>query len=153
MRTKLQCKQSAVGDTFPRMLVTVAFLAVVVTVLSGASTVGLRVIQSTRENLRVTQIVMQKAEALSLFDWNQVRDPKNQRSPLFVEHDNRLGADANFGRVQYAGYLSAAAPAAGGLANPAASHLRTVTVTLCSTNADGGKPVVHRREVQTRLAR
>ena len=166
MKIQLQCKQSAVGsfsrggatfreagDTFAKMLVGVAFVGVVVTVLYGAFSVGFPVIQSTRENLRATQIVMQKAEALRLFTWNQVCDTTNRRKPLFVEPRDSLGVANNRGDVQYAGYITAAAPAAGVLANPSLSHMRPVTVTLCWTNSDGGKPVVHRREIQTRLAR
>jgi hypothetical protein len=160
MKIQLQCKQSAVGsfspagasareagDTFAKMLVGVAFVGVVVTMLYGAFSAGFPVIQSTRGNLRATQIVMQKAEALRLFTWSQVCDTNNHRKPLFVEpQDSR-------GDVQYAGYITSAVPAAGDLANAARSHMRPVTVTLSWTNYHGAKPIVQTREIHTRLAR
>ncbi len=135
------------------MFVGVAFVGVVVTLLYGAFSVGFPVIQSTRENLRASQIVMQKAEALRLFTWSQVCDTNSHRKPLFVEPQASPGGASSRGNVQYAGYITAAAPAAGDLANAARSHMRPVTVTLCWTNSDGAKPVVHKREMQTRLAR
>jgi hypothetical protein len=166
MKIRLQCKQSAVGsfspagatlreagDTFAKMLVGVAFVGVAVTLLCGAFSAGFPVIQSTRENLRATQIVMQKAEALRLFTWSQVCDTNNHRKPLFVEPHDSLGVAHNRGDEQYAGYISAAAPAAGNLANASRSHMRPVTVTLCWTNCNGAKPIVHTREMQARLAR
>jgi hypothetical protein len=166
MNIQLQCKQSAAGsfspantirreagDSSAKLLVTVTFLAVVVAFLYGAFSVAFRVIHSARENLRATQIVMQKAEALRLFTWSQVCDSNNSRKPLFVEPQDSLGAAQNRGGEQYAGYLTAAAPAAGDLANASRSHMRPVTVTLCWTNYHGAQPVVHTRELQTRLAR
>ena len=153
MKIKLQSKQSVVGDTFPNILVTVAFLGVVVTFLYAVFSAGFPVVQSARENLGTAQIVMQKAEALRLFTRSQVRDASNHRAPLFVEPSDPQGARGNRGSGQYAGYLSAAAPAAGDLASASPTHPHTVTVTLCSTNADGAKPVVHQRGIQVRLAR
>jgi len=141
------------GDSFAKMLTGIAFLSVAVTALYGAFTPVYRVIRSTREDLRASQIVMQKAEALRLFTRSQVGDTNNYRQPFLVEPYNPRRVTHTSGGVQYAGYLSTAGPAAAGdLANTSRSHLRSVTVTLCWTNSDGAKPVVHRREMQARLA-
>jgi len=166
MKNQLHCKQSEAGhflpasthrreagDTFAKMLVGVAFVGVVVLLLYGAFSVGFPVIQSTRENLRATRIVMQKAEALRLFAWSQVCDPNSDRKPLFVEPQDSPGVASSRGDVQYSGYITAGAPAAGDLADPSRSHMRPVTVTVCWTNSHGGKPVVQTRQIQTRLAR
>ncbi len=147
MKIELQRKQNVAGDTFPNMSTTVAFVGVVVTFLYGVFSAGFPVIQSARQDLRTTQMVMQKAEALRLFTSSQVCEASNQRVPVSVEPNDPSAARRNPGSVQSAGYLSAH------LANAARSQTHTVTVTLCSTNADGAKPVVHRREVQMRLAR
>ena len=53
-----------------------AILGVVATSLYGAFTAGFFVIQSTRENLRATQIMVQKMEAIRLLTWSQVGDTK-----------------------------------------------------------------------------
>jgi hypothetical protein len=166
MRIELQSKQSAVGsssragttrreagDSSTKMLTGIACLTVAATALYGAFTPAYRVIQSTREELRASQIVMQKAEALRLVDRTQVCDTNNYGKPLFVEPYNPRRVTPTPGGVQYAGYLSTTSPTAvGERANTPRSHPRSVTVTLCWTNSEDAKPTVHRREVQARLA-
>jgi hypothetical protein len=165
MKIRLQDRLSAVGcvspagasrceagDTLAKTLVSVAFVGVVVALLYVAFSVGFHVIQSTREDLRASQIVLQRAEALRLFTWSQVCDTNYHRKPLFVEPRDSLGLANNRGDAQYAGYLSAPVSGAGERASVSHRHLRPVTVTVCWTNFDGARPIVHRREVQARLA-
>ena len=135
------------------VLAAAAFLGVVVTLLYGAFSLGSCGIQSTRANLRASRILMQRAEALRLFTGSQVRDLNNQRKPLFVERHDPLSLSSNGGGGPYAAYVSAAVPAAGASPKVSRPDLRTVTVTVYWTNCNGAKPVVHAREVQTRLAR
>jgi hypothetical protein len=166
MRIELQSKQSAVGgplpagasrreagDSFTRMLAGIAILSVAATGLYGALSPAYRALRSTREELRASQIVMKKAETLCLLDRNQVCETNHQGKPLFVEPYSARHAPRTPGGVQYTGYLSTGAPtAAGQPANTSRGHLRSVTVTLCWTNAEDAKPTVHRREIQARLA-
>jgi hypothetical protein len=124
------------------------FLGVVAAAFYGLFSAGCCFLRPAHENLRASQIIMQKAEALQLFTWSQVCDTNSYRQPLFVETLAAPGVNR-----QYAGHLSAAAPRAGELAKTGHPNLSAVTVTLSWTDSNSPRPIVHKREVQTRLAR
>jgi prepilin-type N-terminal cleavage/methylation domain-containing protein len=166
MRIRLKRKQSSEGHTaqaraalpesgytLAEVLVAAAIMGVMATALYGAFAAGFCVIQSTRENLRATQIMMQKMEAVRLFTWSQICDTNNYLKPFFVEPYDPLGVTNNCGGAEYTGYISAAVPATGDLPEAYRTNMRTVTVTVYWTNLNGGKPLVHTREIQTRVAR
>ncbi len=137
------------GHTFAELLAATAALGIVVGSLYVPFTAAVEVVRSMRENLRATQIVMHKAEALSLFTSSQACDASSQPKPLFVVRDETPGVAGSQCGMQYTGYLSTAADAP----NAFRTNPCTVTVTLCWTNYDGRKPIVHQRGIQTRLAR
>ena len=69
MKIRLQDRLSAAGanrheagDSFAKLLTGIAILSVAATGLYGALAPAYRVIRSTRQNLRASQVVMQKAE-------------------------------------------------------------------------------------------
>ena len=74
-----------------------AILGFVATSLYGAFSAGFCVIQSTRENLRATQILVQKMEAVRLFTWSQVADTTNYLKATFTEPYDPLGTNNNCG--------------------------------------------------------
>jgi len=141
------------GYTFAEVLVAAGILGFVATTLYGAFSAGYCLIQSTRENLRATQIMMQKMESIRLFTWSQVCDTNRYLKPLFTEAYDPLGTTNKCGGAKYTGYMSAAVPAAGDLPETYRTNMRTVTVTLYWTNYLGAKPIVHSRTMQTRVAR
>jgi len=134
------------------VLVAAAILGFVATTLYGAFAAGFCVIQSTRENLRATQIMVQKMEAIRLLTWSQTGDT-NYLKPIFFEAYDPLGAKTNSGGAKYTGYVQASVPAAGDLPEAYRTNMRTITVTLYWTNYNGAKAIVHRRDMQTRVAR
>jgi hypothetical protein len=135
--------------------VAAGLLGFVATTLYGAFGAGFCVIQSTREDLRATQILVQKMEAVRLFTWSQVADTNNYLKFSFGEKYDPLGATNNCGGAQYTGYVRASVPTALDLpgADAYRANMRTITVTLYWTNYNGGKTIVHQREMQTRIAR
>lgn len=140
------------GYTLPEVMAATAILALAAS-LFGLFAPGLGIIRCAGQNLRATQILMQRAEGLSLFNCRQVSEPNSRCQPLFVEpHDPQAGP-SRCSDVEYAGYVAAATLAPGGLTSTYAAHMRPVTVTLQWTNYIGAKPVVSKREVQARLAR
>ncbi len=149
MRTNLRER----GYTFAEVLVSAAILGFVSTSVYGAFSAGYCLIQSTREDLRATQIMVQKTEAIRLFTWSQICDTNNYLKPVFVEPYDPLGATNKSGGAQYTGYVSASMPAAGDLPEGYRTNMRTITVTVYWTNYNGGKPIMHTREMQTRVAR
>jgi hypothetical protein len=140
------------GHTYTEFLVVATTLAVVIGAMCVPLSAAFCVVRSTRENLRATQIVMQKAEALHLFNRSQVGEASSPRQPLFVQQDDPQGVTGNRGGVEYTGYVSAA-PAAGNGPAVAAATPGAATVTLYWTNYAGGKPIVQTRDIRTRLAR
>jgi hypothetical protein len=139
--------------TFVEVLTAGAILGLVGTTLYGAFAAGFCVIQSTRESLRATQILVQKTEAVRLFTWSQIADTNNYLKFSFSEKYDPLGVTNNCGGAQYTGYVRASVPAVGELPEAYRTNIRTITVTLYWTNYNGGKAIVHQREMQTRAAR
>ena len=166
MRIQLQCKQRAAGSgsptraslletgyTFVEVLVAAGILGFVGASLYAAFAAGFCIIQSTRENLRATQIMVQKLEAVRLFTWSQINDSTNYLKPTFVEAYDPLGTTHNSGGARYTGYLQASLPPAGDLPEAYRTNMRTITVSLYWTNYSGAKRIVHAREMETRVAR
>ena len=162
----MQCRERLASDgaaargdsgqaayTLVEVVVGTAILGFVATALYGAFAAGFLVIQSTRENLRATQIMVQKLEAVRLFTWSQIHDTNNYLKPFFVEPYDPLGVTNNSGGARYTGYLRAEVPAAGDLPETYRTNMRTITVSLYWTNYNGAKAIVHAREMQTRVAR
>jgi type II secretory pathway pseudopilin PulG len=139
--------------TFVEVLVATMILGVVGTSVYWGLTAGDRLIQSTRENLRATQILLQKMEAVRLFTWSQVNDPTNYLTSSFVEDYDPLGVTNGCGGAKYQCYISATVPASGELPEAYRTNMRNITVTLFWTNYTGGTAVVKKREMQTRVAR
>jgi hypothetical protein len=140
------------GRNRSRAAFTVADVAVAVLVLgtigSGfclALSSGFSILQTTRENLRATQILMQKIEAVRLCTWSELANCSFQES-----YDPLSGT--NQGAV-YFGTLSIG-PATS-IPNTAsyAPNMCQVTVNLNWTNYNHGTAIPHNRQMQTQVAR
>jgi len=162
MRIRLKLKRGSAperasrcetGYTFVETLAAAALLGLVATSLYGAFAAGFCMIQSTRENLRATQIMVQKLEAVRLLTWSQVGDTTNYLKSTFTEVYDPLGVTNTCGGAKYTGYVTASVPAAGDLPEAYRMNMRTITVGVYWTNYNGAKPIVHQREMQTRVAR
>ena len=153
LKLRNNAKANAAAFTLVEVMVGAGILGFVALAFYGAMAAGFCVIQSTRENLRATQILMQKMEAVRLFTWSQVADTTNYFKPLFVESYDPLGATSHSSGVKYTGYARASVPPVGELPEAYRTNMRTITVTLYWTNYNGANPIVHSREMQTRVAR
>ena len=151
--TPIARSQNKSAYTFVEVLVATMILGVVGASLYWGLTAGNRLIQSTRENLRATQILEQKMEAIRLFTWSQVNNPTNYLTSSFVEDYDPLGATNGHGGAKYQCYISASIPASGEVPEAYRTNMRTVTVTLFWTNYYAGSAVIKKREMQTRVAR
>src|SRR5678815_1615413 len=65
----------ATGFTLIEVLVGLAVIGFVFLSLYAALASGISVTQMTRENLRATQVLLEKAETFRIFSWDQVIDP------------------------------------------------------------------------------
>jgi hypothetical protein len=127
------------------VMVAVFVLGVIGLAYYSALSSGFSVVQSTREDLRATQIMMQKIEAIRLCTWSQLTNF------TFQETYDPLSTNNN-GTV-YTGSV-AIGPATALVNNPSYSNnMCLVTVTLGWTNYNGRRPVPHTRKMQTEVAR
>ena len=138
-------RRSTGAYTLTEVMVAVMVLGVIGGGYYTALSSGFSVLQSTREDLRATQIMMQKLEAVRLCTWSQLTNFTFQEAydPL---------SSSNQG-VGYYGNVSFGAASA--LSNNPAyqTNMYQVTVSVNWTNATGGHQLAHNRQMQTQVAR
>src|SRR5258708_34726031 len=136
------------------VIVAILVLALMLISLYGGFSSGFAEVKLARENLRATQIMMQKMETVRLLKWSQVLDTNNFLQPAFLDYYDPSGTNANaFGAI-YQGFVTT--NAATGVAADYAANMRAVTVTIYWTNYLKGTtniPIVRTRQMQTLVAR
>jgi hypothetical protein len=136
--------------TVVEVLVSVCVLAIMIISLYGGFSAGFAVVQLARENMRATQIMVQRLETMRLYNWDQVRNTTNFLKPTFSERYDPSSPNAG---TLYSGFVSTNTPA---LASTTYSNdMRTVTVTLFWTNYQSGskRSIVRQRQMETYVAR
>ncbi len=141
------------GFTLAEVVVAVLVLGILTVSIFTAFSSGSLVVQTTRENLRATQILEQKMETIRLFTWLQGTNT-TLATPTFTDWYDPVGAKTGSGGALYRGFVSVAnAPA--GLPAGYRDNMRAVTVTLYWTNQVHGStnPIVRSRQMSTFVAR
>ncbi|MDE3068330.1 MAG: hypothetical protein KGJ60_12355 [Verrucomicrobiota bacterium] len=119
-------------------------LVTVVALFSGFSS-GFGIIRTTREDLRATQILTQKMEALRLLTWSQLSlCPSSFQDCYYPQNVTNNTA----GTVYYGTISIGAATNISDLVTYK-SRVRLVTIGVVWTNFLGGHPIVHARQMQT----
>lgn len=140
-------QSSASAYTLMEVLVAVFVLAVIGLAYYAALASGFSLVQSTREDLRATQIMTQKIEAIRLCTWSQLTNFN------FQESYDPLAATNNSQGTVYYGSVALVAPASI-TNNPSYyANMKQVTVSLAWTNYNGKIPLAHSRQMQTQVAR
>ena len=140
--------------TLVEVIVSILVLALMLISLYGGFSSGFAVVKLARENLRATQIMMQKMETVRLLKWSQLLDTNNFLQPAFLDYYDPSGTNANAFGAMYRGFVST--NAATGVANDYAANMRAITVTIFWTNYSQGisnTPIVRTRQMQTLVAR
>jgi type II secretory pathway pseudopilin PulG len=136
-----------------------AFTLVEVTIASAISGIscislvlalstGFSTVQATRENLRATQIMVQKMETLRLYNWTELTQATNYVVPNFSEYFNPASRNG----VLYVGQITVDAPTNLPSNLAYSNQIVSVTVSVCWTNYVNGQPFVHNRNMQTYAA-
>jgi hypothetical protein len=124
-------------------MVAIAIMVVLFVTLYLGFAASFAIIQTARENLRATQIMMQRMETVRLYTWNQLNSSTYVK-PTFTDNYAPLG-------VTYHGRITVSAPS--NLGSPSyLTNMRVVTVSVVWTNL-AGAPVTHTREMKTQVAR
>lgn len=108
---------------------------------------GFYVLQNTREDLRATQILMQRVEAIRLCTWSELTNFTFQESYDPLSGTNQSGGAKYFGSV--------AIGSASSIPNSVAyaPNMCQVTVNVSWTNYNLNVAVPHSRQMQTQVAR
>jgi type II secretory pathway pseudopilin PulG len=116
--------QKVHGFTLVEAVVSLGLLGIIVMAVLGAITSGMNSLRMARENLRATQILVEKSEALRLYNWDQLNT--NFVPTEFITPYDILSNSTNSG-VLYYGTISLA-PAA--LGTTYTDAMRTVTIRI-----------------------
>jgi hypothetical protein len=137
----------AAGFTLAEVIVSTLVLAISGAAICLGISSGFSFIHTTREDLRATQILVQKIEAVRLCTWSQLT------SFSFQEPYDPLRAAHHSDGAVFLGRVSI--NPAGSIPNTAtySPNMRLVTVSLSWTNYNGSKPIAHFRQMQTQVAR
>jgi|SRR3954470_5850339 Tfp pilus assembly protein PilV len=136
--------------TLAEVIVSVFVLTTMAVALYGGFSTGFMIIDAARQDLRATQIMMQKAEAIRLCPWSSLTN-----CPItFSERYDPIGsANGVAGGTLYSGVVTTniATP----IPDTAAykSNMTMVTISLFWTNNYGQRAIVHSRSSQTLVAR
>ena len=132
--------------TLTEVLVAVGVLGVLFVSLYLAFLAGFSMVRVTRENLRATQILVQRTETIRLYSWSQLNNP-TYFTTNFTEN-----ATASLGTT-FCGNIQLSTPDNLGTPTPSyLNDLRLVTVSIRWTNTVG-HPLPHYRQMQTQVAK
>lgn len=138
--------------TLVEVVVAVLLLAIMALALFAGFSTGFDVVRQARENLRATQIMVQRMEDIRLYTWDQVTNPAYMK-PTFVDWYYPAGTNTGTAGTCYQGSISVALPA--NVPSAYQQNLRAVTITLSWTNYPGGassKAIVRSRQMQSQVA-
>jgi len=131
--------------TFPEVLISTGITLVVFGRIFGSMFTGLAITQVTRENLRATQIMVDKLEGVRLYNWTQINDTNFLQGSFtnsFFETNNVGSSTATGTGTMYTGIVSVASVP---FSNSYSTNLRQITVTLGWVSGS----LSHSRRMQT----
>ena len=139
-------RRETLAFTLVEVMISTGILAFMMVSLYAAFTYGFASIGSTREDLRATQLLLQKAEAVRLCTWNQLSNCPTSFSDTY----NPLGATNGTAGAIYGGTLVTTGTATN-IPDSASykSKIHLITITISWTNFSGNNALVHTRQLQT----
>jgi len=137
----------AAAFTIAEVVVAVLVLTIIGVAYYGGLGYGFGVLQTTREDLRATQVMMQKLESIRLCTWSELTNC------TFTEKYNPLGSTNSTSGTVYTGKL-VIGPATNLVNTPSyQNNMALVTVSVAWTNYTRGVPLAHSRQMQSEVAR
>jgi type II secretory pathway pseudopilin PulG len=134
--------------TLVELVIGVAIIAFILASLFAGFASGFGIINTTRQDLRATQIMAQKTEAIRLCTWSQLALLPHS----FQEYYYPPGTTNNTAGTVYYGTISIGAATM--IPNTVSyySNIDLVTIGLVWTNYAGSRQMVHNRQMQTLAA-
>jgi len=122
------------GHTLMEVVMAVALLAIMMISLYGGISSGFAVVELARENLRGTQIMLERMEGIRLYNWNQLVY-SNMIPATFTSYYYPLATNGEAKGLAYAGKM-VVTNAALSPASTYSTDMRLITVTLNWTNGN-----------------
>lgn len=129
-------------------MVAAAVLGIMMVIFFAGITGGYAIINTFRQDLRATQILTQKTEAVRLCTWSQI----NSLPQTFTDYYYTLGTTNNSANTVYSGTISVTAATNISSTVSYYDKIKLITVGVVWTNNFGAHPVVHSRQMQTLVA-
>jgi len=133
--------------TLVEVLVAVLVVGIVSISLFACFSQGFAAMESSRENLRATQILLQKMETIRLCTWSQLTNL------TFTAYYDPNSTNAASSGVIYTGTVTTNAASGIPSTNSYQSNICLVNVSLTWTNYILDRPIPHSRQMQTQVAR
>jgi len=150
-RVKKSNRRGADAYGLPEVVIALVIIATLLVALYAGFSAGFAVMKSARENLRATQILVQRAEVIRLYNWTQIQNTNLYLKPNFVEYYDPLGVTNGKYGVMYVGTMRTNASNLTGTSY--SNNVRAVTISLFWTNRVGKTNITFSRQLQTLVAR
>lgn len=144
-----QQKNGHSGFTLVEVMVGVLIMGVVLTSVFSGILYGNTEVQRSRENLRATQVVLEKMEGIRLYTFDQLVS-SNMFPTTFTANYYPLATGSQSPGVTYYGKFTISDAGTGADYN---SNIRLVTVSVIWTNQIGNQAVAQTRQMKTLVAR
>jgi hypothetical protein len=115
------------GFTIAEILVSLVTIAIGTAGLMASFCFSLRVMEHARDNLRATQIMLEKAETIRLYSWDQVNSNGFIPSTFTATYDGGAVTNGNYSGTIYTGTLAVTAFP---FSTSYKDQMRQLTVTL-----------------------
>jgi Tfp pilus assembly protein PilV len=135
--------------TLVEVLVAALITTVMMTGLFAGISYGFTEIQLSRENLRATQIMLEKMEGIRLYTFDQLTS-SNMFSSSFTAAYYPLAEANESAGLTYYGNFTISDPGTGTVYN---DNFRQVTVSVSWTNSYGASKIARNRQMQTMIGR
>ena len=136
------------GYTLVEVLVSTALLGMMMAIFFTGIAGGYAIIDTFRQDLRATQILTQKTEAVRLCTWDQL----NSLPDSFKDYYYSLGATNSTANTVYVGTIDVGSATNVPSSASYQNNIKLVTISIVWTNRFGSQRVVHNRQVQTLVA-
>jgi hypothetical protein len=143
---KTEKRRGVLGFTIIDAVMATLVLGVVGGAFCTSVSCGFIVLQTTREDVRATQVLTQKLEAVRLCTWSELANF------TFTENYDPLNGTNKMGAIYYGNVTIGSAT---NIPNTAsyAGNVALVTINLNWTNYNRGVAIPHNRQMQTQVAR
>ena len=148
-------RRAKMAFTLVEVCMSVAILAVMLVSLYGGMSSSFAITQAARENLRGTQIMLERMEGIRLYNWNQLVY-SNMIPTSFTNYYYPLAAAGESKGITYRGTMVITNATLNPSATYSSADMRAITVTVFWTNYYGNKmtnKLVRSRSMTTYTAR